>query len=110
MSDCISHSAPEPAFLEPWHAQVFALTVSLNEAGRFSWADWVEAFSATLRRNGLSRELDGGADYFNAWLQTLEAILAAQGSASPQEVALVRRDWEEAYLNTPHGDPVRLAR
>ncbi len=109
MSDCIELSAPEPVFQEPWHAQVFALTVSLNEAGRFSWADWVARFSQTLRRNGLSRELDGGADYFDAWLETLEAILAEAGNASPQEVALVRRDWEEAYLSTPHGDPVHLA-
>jgi nitrile hydratase accessory protein len=110
MSGCISHSAPEPVFLEPWHAQVFALTVHLNEAGRFSWPDWVERFSETLRRHGLSRELDGGADYFDAWLETLEAILAEAGNASPQEVALVRRDWEEAYLNTPHGAPVHLKR
>ena len=110
MSDCMDLSAPEPVFLEPWHAQVFALTVSLNEAGRFSWADWVARFSETLRRNGLSRELDGGADYFGAWLETLETILAEAGNASPREVELVRRDWEEAYLSTPHGDPVHLAR
>lgn len=110
MSDCMDLSAPEPAFLDPWHAQVFALTVHLNEAGRFSWADWVARFSATLRRNGLSRDLDGGADYFNAWLETLEAILAEEGTASPQEVALTRRDWEEAYLSTAHGEPVQLRR
>lgn len=109
MSDCIGHSAPEPVFEEPWHAQVFALTVALNEAGRFSWSDWVARFSQTLRRNGLSRELDGGSDYFDAWLETLEAILAESGNASSQEVALARRDWEEAYLSTPHGDPVHLA-
>lgn len=108
MSACLTHSAPDPVFLEPWHAQVFALTVHLNEAGRFSWAEWVTQFSQTLRRHGLDRELDGGADYFNAWLETLEAILAAAGNASAQEVELVRRDWEEAYLATPHGDPVQL--
>ena len=35
MSDCTTHSAPEPVFAEPWHAQVFAVTVALNEAGSF---------------------------------------------------------------------------
>ena len=109
MTDCISHFAPEPAFEEPWHAQVFALTVHLNESGRFTWAQWVERFSATLARHGLARDLDGGADYFTAWLECLEAILADADSASPQEVEQMRRNWERAYLTTPHGDPVSLA-
>lgn len=109
MSDCISYDAPEPVFLQPWHAQAFALTVHLNEQGRFSWAQWVERFSATLKHHGLDRYLDGGDDYFTAWLATLEAILSEAGSANPQEVELVRRHWEEAYLSTPHGEPVHLA-
>ena len=28
--------APSPVFEEPWHAQVFAITVALNEAGVFN--------------------------------------------------------------------------
>jgi len=31
--------APSPVFEEPWHAQVFAITVALNEAGVFQWTD-----------------------------------------------------------------------
>ena len=27
-------------FHEPWHAQIFALTVHLNEQGHFDWKDW----------------------------------------------------------------------
>lgn len=108
MSDCISHSAPEPAFEHPWHAQVFALTVHLNETGRFTWSEWVSRFSETLARHGLSKELNGGEDYFAAWLETLEAILAEAGSASAAEVETTRESWEQAYLNTPHGAPVSL--
>ena len=67
---------PEPVFAEPWHAQLFALTVHLNETGRFTWADWASRFGATLARHGLSRELDGGDDYFAAWLETLETLVA----------------------------------
>ena len=33
-------SAPEPVFEAPWHVQLFALTVHLNEAGHFVWGDW----------------------------------------------------------------------
>lgn len=100
---------PEPVFAEPWHAQVFALTVHLSEAGRFAWPDWAERFGATLKAHGLARDLDGGDDYFNAWLETLEAILAEDGMADPVEAAQVRSAWEAAYLSTPHGSPVRLA-
>ncbi len=108
MTECLSHAAPEPVFAEPWHAQVFAVTVALNEAGRFDWPDWAERFSGTLKRNGLNRDLDGGDDYFHAWLETLEALLAEKGDAPKQDVADVKTAWEDAYLTTPHGQPVRL--
>lgn len=100
--------APEPVFSEPWHAQVFALTVFLNEAGHFLWPDWAERFSATLKRHGLAKELDGGDDYFTAWLETLETLLADAKQVDPQDVEQFRAEWEQAYLSTPHGDPVRL--
>ncbi|WP_171128885.1 MULTISPECIES: nitrile hydratase accessory protein [unclassified Ruegeria] len=108
MSDCAEIAAPEPVFAEPWHAQVFAVTVALNEAGRFAWPEWAARFSETLKRNGLSRDLDGGDDYFHAWLETLEVFLAEQGAALPGDVADVQSAWEDAYLTTPHGQPVRL--
>ncbi|MDX1743015.1 MAG: nitrile hydratase accessory protein [Ruegeria sp.] len=108
MTTCVTRTAPEPAFSEPWHAQVFAITVALNEDGRFDWSDWAARFSATLKRRGLDRELDGGDDYFNAWLETLERLLAEQGATVQDEVSDFRNAWEEAYLTTPHGEPVNL--
>jgi len=100
--------APEPVFSQPWHAQLFALTVHLNESGRFGWPDWAARFSATLAAHGLNRELDGGDDYFNAWLETLETLLAEDGSAATEEAARIKEAWERAYLTTPHGAPVSL--
>ncbi len=105
---CLPHGGDEPVFSEPWHAQVFALTVHLNEAGRFAWADWVARFSATLKRHGLARELDGGDDYFAAWLETLERILDETAAIDPAQVNSLRDAWEAAYLSTPHGQPVYL--
>ena len=104
-----SDTAPEPVFAEPWHAQLFALTVHLNEQGRFGWPDWAQRFGATLARHGLDRDLDGGDDYFNAWLETLETLLAQDGLAAPDEAARLQDAWREVYLRTPHGKPVRLA-
>jgi nitrile hydratase accessory protein len=100
--------APEPVFEAPWHAQLFALTVHLNEAGHFVWTDWAEQFSATLKRHGMSKELNGGEDYFTAWLETLEALLAEIKMADPAAVEQMRAAWEQAYLTTEHGKPVTL--
>jgi nitrile hydratase accessory protein len=97
----------EPAFTAPWHAQLFALTVHLSEAGHFSWGDWTQTFGAALKRNGLAKELDGGDDYFAAWLEALEAIL--HGIAGGAEIAALTDQWRRAYLNTPHGEPVHLS-
>lgn len=101
--------APDPVFTEPWHAQVFALTVHLNEAGHFNWSDWAIRFGATLKRHGVHKELDGGDDYFMAWLETLEHFLASMRMADAQDLASVKAAWESAYLSTPHGKPVSLA-
>ena len=100
---------PEPVFEQPWHAQVFALTVSLNEAGHFSWPDWAARFSDVLAKHGLSKELNGGSDYFDAWLEALEGLLSDLEMVAPDQVEVLRGAWEAAYLATPHGAPVRLA-
>ena len=54
-----------------------------------------------LKHHGLDRELDGGDDYFHAWLETLEVLLAEQGEATPDDVKALSEAWEEAYLTTP---------
>lgn len=102
------NATPEPVFSEPWHAQLFALTVKLNEDGYFGWPDWAVRFSETLRQHGLSKELDGGNDYFIAWLETLEVLLSETGQAGSHEALAMRHAWEQAYLTTPHGQPVHL--
>ncbi len=99
---------PEPVFEEPWHAQLFALTVHLNEAGHFTWPEWAARFGATLARLGVEKELNGGSDYFQAWLETLENLLSDLGQAAPEAVETLRAAWEEAYLTTRHGAPVKL--
>lgn len=99
---------PEPVFEEPWHAHVFAVTVSLNEAGHFDWTDWADKFGATLAQHGLTRSLNGGSDYFTAWLETLEHVLTDRGLADAATLATLKADWAHAYETTPHGQPVLL--
>lgn len=113
MTDAAAH--PVTRFDEPWQAELFALTVALSEAGHYGWPDWTQAFGATLARHrtarraqGDDRPLDGGADYFAAWLETLEALLDRAGLARRDEAVRMRERWQAAYLATPHGQPVRL--
>ncbi|MEQ9693372.1 nitrile hydratase accessory protein [Shimia sp. SDUM112013] len=101
---------PDPVFDAPWHAQVFALTVHLNEQGLFDWPDWAALFGATLKQHGLARELNGGDDYFMAWLAALETLLQDRALTSPEQTETIRAAWEHAYLSTPHGAPVHLNR
>jgi nitrile hydratase accessory protein len=96
------------AFDDPWQAQLFALTVALTDLGHISWSDWTRAFGATLRRHGATRPLDGSADYYAAWLETFENVLDQTGLGPLAEAAAARLAWENAYLATPHGQPVRL--
>jgi nitrile hydratase accessory protein len=104
----MTHSPPPPPNEAPWHAQLFALTVHLNETGHFDWPSWATQFGATLQQHGLTKDLDGGDDYFNAWLETLEHVLNASGLADSEHVREIKHAWEHAYLRTPHGDPVHL--
>lgn len=99
---------PDPRFEEPWHADVFALTVQLNEACVFTWLEWTEVFGQSLAERRLSHALDGGNDYFLAWVDALESMLKARGLAEGAELSQLKQDWTEAYKRTPHGQPVRL--
>ncbi|MDG1430520.1 MAG: nitrile hydratase accessory protein [Paracoccaceae bacterium] len=99
----------EPAFSEPWHAQAFAMTIHLSKQGVFSWPEWAEKFGATLAAHGLSRELDGGEDYYNAWIETLETVLIDAQLTETAAITQMIEDWREAYLSTPHGQPVKLS-
>ena len=54
--------------------------------------------------------LDGGDDYYGAWLAALEALLQGRDVAGAPEIEQMVADWRRAYLETPHGAPVRLAR
>lgn len=93
-------SASEQPFDEPWQAQVFALTVALNEAGWLDWPDWATAFGAARAGEG---------DYFTDWLDTLQRLLAERGVADASTIAALAASWQRAAQATPHGKPIELA-
>lgn len=98
-----------PPFAEPWQAQAFALAVQLADAGHFSWGEWTETLAgviAAARERGDDDE--GGARYYERWLEALEQLVVAKGLAGRRELDALRHAWAEAYQRTPHGTPVAL--
>ena len=127
----------EPVFKEPWEAQAFSLVIALHESGVFSWSEWSDALAQAIRRDlhpsGLEdvaqrvseavgedagektgehmEEKENRSDnYYQHWLAALEHLAIAKGLSEAGELALRVHAWREAYLATPHGQPVELSR
>jgi len=97
-----------PVFLEPWHAEVFSLAVTLHRQGAISWGEWTELFADTLRDVPAEGGESVEAAYYRRWLLALETIVASKCLASVEEMAQRKEEWRLAYLRTPHGLPVEL--
>ena len=95
-------------FDEPWHAEVFAVTVHLSERSLFSWAEWTEALGEQISKVKLRRHIDGSNDYYNLWLQALIELISTKGLTDAETILVVQNRWADAYRNTPHGKPVKL--
>jgi len=105
--------SPKKAFDAPWHAEVFALAVHLNEGGYFDWPEWAGRFGENLAaaktaKIGVVEGLDGSDDYYEIWLQTLTELMQEKGLVDAKMLASIKAQWREAYLTTPHGRPVHL--
>ncbi|NQV57358.1 MAG: nitrile hydratase accessory protein [Rhodospirillales bacterium] len=97
-----------PVFTEPWHAQVFAITVKLSEAGHFTWTEWTEHFGATQKQAAAGGAPSDGSAYYDAWLAALESLLSIKGLADQGGLQNLKEAWTDAFLSTPHGEPVKL--
>lgn len=93
----------EPPFSQPWQAQLFAMTVALNEAGVFTWTEWAESFAPRVRN------ADPEA-YYERWLDALEALLGSRGIADQGQIPALANRWQMAARATPHGQPIELDR
>ena len=92
---------PEAPFDAPWQAQLFALTVAMNEAGHFTWSDWAKMFGPRVQ--------DQPAHvYWEVWSEALVALLEARGIAPADEVRDLTAAWQAAARATPHGQPITL--
>lgn len=69
---------------------------------------WSESLGEELRQAETRGELDNVTTYYNAALKALERIVVEYGGICAETVSERRDAWENAYLSTPHGQPIRL--
>ncbi len=95
-------TAPEAPFDAPWQAQLFALTVAMNEAGHFSWSEWAGVFGPKVQSAEASV-------YWEVWSEALITLLQDKGIACAATVQALTAAWQAAARATPHGHPITLA-
>jgi nitrile hydratase accessory protein len=104
----IPRNAEGPVFREPWQAEAFALAISRNERGLFSWQEWAATLGEEIKKAQAAGDPDTGETYYNHWLAALERIIAAKGVADAAILARTRAAWQRACLRTPHGTAIVL--
>ncbi len=104
----IPRNADGPVFGAPWEAEAFALALSLNERGLFTWKEWAATLGDEIKKAQAAGDPDTGETYYHHWLATLERIVAAKGLADAEKLARTRDAWQRACARTPHGTPIEL--
>jgi nitrile hydratase accessory protein len=97
-----------PIFHAPWEAEAFALAVSLNEHGLFTWKEWATTLGDEIKKAQAAGDPETGDTYYFHWLATLERILAEKGVVERGALARTRDAWARACARTPHGTPIEL--
>jgi nitrile hydratase accessory protein len=105
---CIPRNAEGPVFREPWEAQAFALALSLNERGLFTWGEWAKILGEEIKKAQAAGDPDTGETYYHHWLATLERMVAEKGLTDARTLARTRDAWERACERTPHGTSIEL--
>ena len=97
-----------PVFDEAWQAQSLAMAEVMISKGIFTATDWAETLGAELAVKNLNNDPDDMNSYYEAVLGALSKLLDKNGAVSSNELSSRRDAWKEAYLSTPHGEPVEL--
>jgi nitrile hydratase accessory protein len=98
----------EAAFDEAWQAEALAIADTLVQNGMFSAASWSAALGEALRNAQADGASDDQQTYYQCVLTALEGLIAQHSEIDRAAMTAKREDWEQAYLATPHGQPVKL--
>ena len=97
-----------PVFEQEWQAQVLAMADALIANKSIEPILWSETFGAGLRQAHAAGHQDDLETYYAVALDTLETLVTTQGTMTNVEILKRREAWKQAYLDTPHGQPVKL--
>ncbi len=95
-------------FRELWQAQALATALSLQEAGVITATEWSVALGAAIERARAGGDPDLGDTYYDHVLDALETLLREKDLIPAEELGARKAQWNEAYLTTPHGQPVTI--
>jgi len=97
-----------PVFKEPWQAEIFAMTLTLYERGVFSWSEWADQLSRSIKSAQDDGDPDLGDTYYLHWLDALEKIIISKGIGAAEQLNTLYAEWENAANTTPHGQTIEL--
>ena len=97
-----------PVFSEPWQAQAFAMALSLQQKGVFTWGEWAASLGDEITKARAAGDPDDGSTYYLHWLKTLERLVTEKGITTGDTLHRTFHAWEHAAERTPHGSPIEL--
>jgi nitrile hydratase accessory protein len=103
-------ASSEPVFNEPWEASAFAIAVCLNQAGLFSWNEWVEIFSKEIRDAEAANSQTTG-QYYHTWFAALEKLVVDRHILEKQAIDLKQknlRDHPPPHDHHAHRAPIAI--
>ena len=98
----------EPVFAEQWQAQVLAIAENLIQQQKFSAKQWSEALGREIENHTNKQILNDKETYYKSALIALESLAIEHANISSTEITTRKEEWRDAYLKTPHGNPVSL--
>ena len=106
----IKQNKDASVFLSPWQGQLFAITVHMSEIGYFKWDEFTHLFGKHLQLKKLFKLKEVNLDdrYYICWLNALEELIINKKLANKKSFSIFKKKWEKAFLNTPHGKPVKI--
>jgi len=104
----IPRDADGPVFTAPWQAQAFAMALTLQQRGIFTWAEWADLLGAARARAATAGAPDTDETYYRDWLAALEQMVTSKGLTDAAALSRTRDAWGRAAERTPHGAPIEL--